>query len=334
MGLTPAHNRKHEDQPMSYIHFIGIDVSKDWIDVAVYGHAARPQRHLNTSEGLTACLEGLSCWLEDALIVIEATGGYETAFLRLALARGAKVHKASPWQVRSFIRSLGLKGKTDALDAVALARFAKERSEDLPLFQLPGQDQERLNDLLMRRADLVKTLASEKARDTQPRYAEAAQEVHASLTRMRTALQDEIRILETAIAALVEASSALKARFDILTSIKGIGLCTAYTLQAHMPELGTLTRKTAASLAGCAPHPKDSGYGAGKRTTFGGRASIKRALFLAALSARRFDPALKTFYERLIQNGKPKMVAITAIMRKLIIIANAKLKILNLKTTG
>jgi transposase len=319
---------------MSYIHFIGIDVSKDWIDVAVYGQAARPQRHANTREGLTACLATLSPWLEDGLVVVEATGGYETAFLRMALAIGAKVHKASPWQVRSFIRSLGLKAKTDALDALALARFAKERCEDLPLYQLPSQEQERLNDLLMRRADLVKQLAGEKARYSQPRYMQAAHEVLQSVARMIESLKQEIESLEEAIAALIGASSELKTRFDILTSIKGIGLCTAYTLQACMPELGTLTRKTAASLAGCAPHPKDSGYACGKRTTFGGRATIKQSLFLAAMAARRFNPELKLFYERLIQNGKPKMVALTAVMRKLVIIANAKLKELTPQTTG
>lgn len=318
---------------MSMLHFLGIDVSQDWFDVALHG-AAKPAQFPNSEEGFAAFArhcQGLD-W-PASFVVLEATGGYEARLLRFVVALGAKVHRATPLHAKHFIKSLGRQAKTDRIDALALARYAAERHAELPLFVLPNEEQRAFNDLMMRRNDLVAFAAAEKARVSQPRYTDAASPVMRSLEAVLGFLEAQIAAIESELDALVEASVILRARIETMRSVKGIGRLSAYALQAFMPELGTLTRRTAASLAGCAPHPRDSGIKNRKRTVFGGRGTIKRMLFLAAMAARRHEPNLKAFYEKLVSGGKPKMVAITAIMRKIIVIANARLKELNLQPT-
>jgi len=322
-GIRPYTIQSNEEQPMTYIHFIGIDVSKEWFDIAIHGaKAAKPERFPNSSEGFSALAQHFERQLPEALVVLEATGGYETALIAFLLARGVAVHRADPLTARHFLRSLRLRAKTDALDALSLARYASERHASLPLCRPGDAETTEIETLLARRADLVSMRTAERNRIQHPRYIH----LHESLNAVLDMLAGQITLLEARIDSIVARSAKMAAKMQVLTSVKGVGKQTAYTLLAFMPELGTLTRRQAASLAGCAPHPRDSGKTNGYRRTTGGRAVIKRALFMAAMAAIQFNPNLKEFYEKLIKNGKKPMVAITAVMRKLITILNAKIR--------
>jgi transposase len=325
-GLTPAHNRKHGDNPMDFLHFIGIDVSKNWFDVAVDASARKARRFDNTAEGIALFCTAFADHLKDGFVVLEATGGYETALIAALVTERVALHRAAPWQACSFSRSLGKQAKTDGLDAKALARFAAERHTRLRRFELPSQDQQCLNELMMRRVDLVAFQMAEKTRADHPRYARATPAVRQSLADSRAFLASQIKAVEAQIEALIAASPELRARSDVMTSQIGVGERTARILQAFLPELGGLTRRAAASLAGCAPHARDSGAASKYRSVFGGRSAIKRVLFTAALSARTHDPNMRNFFDKLTKAGKPKMVAIVAIMRKIIVRLNAKLR--------
>ena len=319
---------------MAYIHFIGIDVSKGWFDAALAGSPDRPRRFANAPEGFAAFREAFGERLRDAFVVLEATGGYEAALLAALVGGGVAVHRAAPSQARSFCRSLGGQAKTDGLDAKALARMAAERHAGLRLFELPSKDQAAMNDLLTRRADLLAAQVAEKNRAQHPRYANAVQSVRESLAASLAFLAGQLKALDAEVEALVGRSAPLRARFAAMTSIVGIGAKTAYILQGHLPELGALTRRQAASLAGCAPHARDSGLTRGHRSVFGGRSAVKRALFTAAMSARTHDPAMRAFFDKLTTNGKPKMVALVAIMRKIVVRVNAILRPLQANDHG
>jgi transposase len=308
---------------MDYLHFIGIDVSKNWIDVALHGAtAATPQRFPNSSGGFAAVAAQFATELPATFVVLEATGGYENALVAFLLERNVAVHRACPLAAKHFIRSVKLRGKTDALDAVALARFAAERHSELALCKSESAAQERLQALQMRRADLVAMRVAEQARAKHPNYAG----LQKSLAGIHAAIAKELVRIEKEIARLIAASAELTAKREVMTSVVGVGQQTAHALLAEMPELGQLTRRQAASLAGCAPHPRDSGKRSGYRATGGGRAAVKRSLFMAAMAASRYHQTLKEFYEKLIKNGKKRMVALTAVMRKIITILNAKLR--------
>ncbi len=311
---------------MDYIHFIGIDVSKNWFDAALAGAPAKPQRFDNTGQGIALFLNALADRLAQGFVVLEATGGYETALLTALVRAGVAVHRAAPWQARSFARSLGKQAKTDGLDAKALARLAAERHMSLRRFVLASPDQTRLNELTMRRADLVAIQVAEKNRAGHPRYAGAAPEVRQSLADSLAFIAGQIEALDSQIEALLGASPELAPRIEVMTTLVGVGDKTARTLQAFLPELGQLSRRAAASLAGCAPHARDSGETTKHRCVFGGRSAVKRVLFTAALSARNHDPLMRNIFERLTKAGKPKMIAIVAIMRKIVVRLNAMLR--------
>lgn len=318
---------------MRFIHFFGIDVSQNWFDVARHD-AAKVIRFPNHEEGFAALMAAMGEQaLADCFVVLEATGGYEMRLLRYLLTHGVAVHRVSPLHAKHFIRSLGHRAKTDQIDAKALALYACERHATLSLFVLPDENQKAFNELMMRRQDLVAFAAAEKVRATQPRYTDATACVKQSVETALAFFAEQIKAIDADLDALVAATPAVRARIETLRMIKGVGRLSAYTLQAFMPELGTLTRRTAASLAGCAPHARDSGLKSRKRTVFGGRGTIRRILFLAAMSARRYEPALKAFYEKLVAHGKPKMLALTALMRKIVVIANAKLRSPHRQTT-
>jgi transposase len=323
---------------MNYIHFIGIDISKNFFDVVcleaeAVGEAKdrphRAQKFANNPKGFAAFLQAYARALPQALVVMESTGGYENALIATLLQAKVAVHRADPLTAKHFIRSLGKRAKTDALDALALARYGLDRHADLRTVQPSDQAQQELTALLARRGDLLTFRVAEQQRQKHPGYSKTADSVAAMLTH----LSEQISRIEARIHALIEGSCELTHKMAVMTSVKGIGVQTAATLIGFMPELGTLTRRQAASLAGCAPHPRDSGNNKGYRRTCGGRSAIKRALFMAAMSARQFNPKLKEFYENLIKNGKKPIVAITAIMRKLITILNAKLRDANLQTS-
>ena len=311
---------------MDFIHFIGIDVSKNWFDVALASGSQKARRFANTTEGIACLCAAFANQLKTGFVVLEATGGYETALIAALVMAKVALHRAAPWQVHSFARSLGKTAKTDGLDAKALARFAAERHAGLRRFELPAQDQQGLNELMMRRADLMACQMAEKARADHPRYTRATPAVRQSLANSLAFLESQIKAIEAQIEALIAASPSLRARSDIMTSLTGVGQKTAHILQAFLPELGHLSRRAAASLAGCAPQAKDSGSVRKHRSVFGGRSAVKRALFTAALSARTHDPEMRAFFEKLTKAGKPKMVAIVAIMRKIIVRLNAILR--------
>lgn len=256
------------------------------------------------------------------LVVCEATGGYEAALLDAVTRAGHAAHRADARRVKAFIRSLGTLAKTDALDAAALARYAQERHDRLARWAPRDEARQLLATLVATRSDIVcaRTACTNRLK------APGAAPVAAELRALVQAHEQTIAGLDARITALLDAEPAFARDAATLRTIPGIGATTAAALLALLPELGTLDRRRIASLAGLAPHPRQSGNRDGYRKTRGGRSEVKRVLFMAAMSAVRFDPAIKAFYQRLRDNGKKPIVALTAAMRKLVTIAHAKLR--------
>lgn len=296
---------------------IGCDVGKDFI--AVFdSHTGHTTRLPNQWDALTAFAAALA---PESLVICEATGGYEAALLAALVQADRAAHRADARKVKAFIRSFGTLGKTDASDARALARYGQERQDQLPLWTAREPVREQLRTLVTTRRELV----AQRVACAHRLRAPGAGPVAPFLRRLLAALEAEIAALETATQDLIRTCTPLQQAVGVLQGMAGIGPTTAVTLLALMPELGTLQRRQAASLAGLAPHPKQSGARDGYRRTRGGRPDIRRTLFMAALAAARHNPSLKAFYQRLRNNGKKPLVALTALMRKIITIANAKL---------
>jgi len=305
-----------------YQNFIGIDIGKFTFVVNCHGQKST-NTFDNTSQGLKAFIRKHKQDLSDSLTVLETTGGYESLALKILLAKGYAVHRANTRKVKNFIRSFGNDFKTDALDAKALALYGKERSDQLNLYRPPSQEQELLYDLVTRRQDLTKLRAAEKNKIQGPKCQGVLKD---SCQTMITFLSQQIKGIEDQITSLVHKKEHLTEKVQELQTIPGVGPVVATTLLALMPELGTLTRRQVASLAGVAPKANDSGTLKGYRRIVRGREIIKPALFMAAMAARNSHSDLGAFYTRLTGKGKKKMVALTALMRKIITIANAKLK--------
>jgi transposase len=313
---------------MNYLYFIGIDISKSKFDACI-GEAAKPQEFSNDSEGFASFLASLPKEFPQIFVVLEATGGYETSLLMYLISNGISVHRADPLQAKHFTRSLGKRAKTDALDARALMLYGRERHSELALFVPKSPEVQELNNLLMRKDDLLLAQGAETVRLKHPRYASMKQ----YLVEMLDVIDMQLADIDRKISVIIADSEVLAAKAKILTSVKGVGKQTSAILLGYMPELGALDRRKIASLAGLAPHAKDSGLQRGYRRTSGGRAAVKRALYMAALSACRFNQAMKEFHQRLIKNGKKPMVALVAVARKLITILNAKLRDAQLQKT-
>ena len=306
------------DQTNTPTRFVGCDVGKAL--VAVYDSATGMVREWPNP---TAAMDQLAATFDAAtLAVCEATGGYEANLLDALTRAGVAVHRADARKVKAFIRSFGTLAKTDAIDATALARYAKERHDRLTRWQPCKDRRAELHTLVATRSDLVRSRAAHANRLKSP----TAAPVQSELLGLLGAYEQAIAILDQRIANLIETTHELATKARILQAMPGIGPTTAAALLAYMPELGTLGRKQAASLAGLAPHPRQSGNNNAYRRTTGGRPELKRALPMAALSAVRFSPNLKSFHQRLIANGKKPIVALVAAMRKLITIANAKIR--------
>lgn len=298
--------------------FIGCDVGK--LSIAVFdSHDERIRTIANTPDALATFAAGLdgSC-----LVVCEATGGYEDALLAALLGAGCPAHRADARKVKAFIRSFGTLGKSDELDAKALARYGAERHASLLRWQAPDPVRERLQALVLTRTDLV----GQRTACINRLAAPGAELVRAYLEPLRLCLAEQIKALDAEIAATLRSVKTLERTNQALRSIGGVGPTTAAALIALMPELGQLGRRQAAALAGLAPHPNQSGATDAYRRTRGGRPEIKRAIFMAALAAARHDPTLSQAYKRLIAAGKKPIVAITAIMRRIIVIANARVR--------
>jgi len=302
---------------MSEPLYVGLDVSKQHLDLACEP-ARPPQRVPHTDEGIAGLVAQLQP-LGPALIVLEATGGYETDVATALALAGLPVTLVNPRQVRDFARALGRLAKTDALDAQVLALFAaRVRPEPRPL---PDEAQQALAALVTRRRQLVEMLTAERLRlplAKGPIRRDVQAHIHW--------LEQRVKDTNTDLRAALKTSPLWQAATRLLQSVPGIGPTTAAVLIAELPELGRLTRRQLAALVGVAPLNHDSGQHRGIRTIWGGRAPVRRALYMATLVATRHNPVIRAFYRRLLTAGKPKLVALIASLRKLLTILNAMIK--------
>jgi transposase len=298
--------------------FVGIDVSKDRLDVHVLpsGEAFSVAHDGEGLDGLAGRLKGLS----PMVVALEATGGFEVVAAGVLGEAGLPVVVVNPAQVRAFAGALGQRAKTDPVDAWLIARFAQAARPELR--PLPDAEQRLLSDLVARRRQILQMLIAERQRLGRAHDLRLKK----SLKRLITALQKELGEIDGDIDQIVRASPIWRRKEDLLRSVPGVGPITARQLLAEIPELGSLDRRQAAALAGLAPFTRQSGQWKGKACIGGGRSHVRSALFLAALSASRYNPALKAFHQRLIDAGKPKMVALIAVARKLLTILNAILR--------
>jgi transposase len=298
--------------------YVGIDVSKDRLDVAVRpsGESFSVSRNGAGIDDLIERLRPLSI----KLVAIEATGGFETVVAAGVAGAGLPVVVVNPAQVRAFAQALGKRAKTDPIDAAVIAHFAEATKP--PLRQLPDETTRLLADLVARRRQIVEMIAAESQR---ARHVTLAR-LKKSIARLRKALEKELSELDGDISDQVRGSPAWAEKEDLLASVPGIGPTIARTLIAELPELGSLDRRQIAALAGLAPWTRQSGKWRGKSFIGGGRSSVRRVLFMGALVAARFNPELKQFRDRLVGAGKPKLVAIVAVARKLLTILNAILR--------
>jgi transposase len=298
--------------------FIGIDVSKDRLDVHVL-----PSEEAfavgRDSEGLVALIERLGS-LDIHLAVLEATGGFEQTVAAALVAAKIPLAVVNPRQIRDFARATGKLAKTDALDAKAIANFAaKVQPEPRPV---PDEQARALGELIARRRQVIDMMTAERNRRRQL----TSRRLLKSVDRLLAVLQKELTELDNEVGDDIRGTPAWRERDELLQSVPGIGDVVARTLIADLPELGRLDRKQIAALVGVAPLNRDSGKMRGKRTTWGGRAKVRCALYMAALVASRRNPVLKAFYQRLLRAGKAKKLALTAVMRKLLTILNAMVR--------
>jgi transposase len=250
------------------------------------------------------------------LIALEATGGFETIVAAGLAAAGLPVVVVNPAQVRDFAKAIGKRAKTDPIDAAVIAHFAEATNPKVR--PLPDEETQILADLVTRRRQIIQMIIAEKQREKR-----APRRLQKSIARLLKALEAELNELDRDIDDSVRGSPAWRENEELLTSVPGVGPIISRTLLAEMPELGTLDRRQVAALAGIAPWTRQSGQWRGKSFISGGRSKVRSALFLGAMTAIRWNQPLKAFYERLTSAGKPKMVAIIAVARKLLTILNA-----------
>jgi transposase len=310
------------DFPNPICRFIGCDVGKTALVFSSLGETST-QTIQNTKAAISGFISKLDT---NCLVVCEATGGHEALLLSCLAAADIPAHRADARKVKAFIRSYGVLGKTDDIDAKQLALYASERHNQLALWQEPNPNAQDLQSLILTRQDLVADRVAWNNRLKAPGTVKGTTAAAPRIKAMLKAIKAQIAAIERDIAATIKASKHLTQTLDVLSTIKGVGITTAATIIALMPELGTMDRRQAAALAGLAPHPKQSGATNAYRRTKGGRPNVKKAIFMAAMSASKHNPQLKPAYQRLINAGKKPIVALTAIMRKLIVIANAKIR--------
>ncbi len=297
--------------------FVGIDVSKDRLDVALRPTSDR-WAIAREEPGIAALVARLRR-LAPALIVLEATGGLEVPLVGALAAAGLPVVVVNPRQVRDFAKATGTLAKTDALDAAVLAQFAEVIRPALR--PLPDAATQALSALLGRRRQLVEMLTAEKNR-----LGSAPPPVRKGIRAHITWLERHLTDTDEDLAGAIRESPVWREKDDLLRSAPGVGPVLATTLLANLPELGTLTRKQIAALVGVAPLNRDSGTLRGRRRVWGGRAHVRAVLYMSALTATRYNPVIRAFYARLCAAGKAKKVALTACMRKLLTILNSMVK--------
>jgi transposase len=297
--------------------FVGVDVSKDRLDVALKGGG--PIEQVGNDRRGIARLVGELRGRNPSVIVVEATGGYERAVVTSLYRAGLPVARVSPQRVHQYGRARGLLAKTDRIDARNLAEYGEHIRPRLYVGK--DQDVEQLSALLSRRKQVNEMLQAERSR-----LRRVEGELRGSLERVIRCLKEEMMVLDREVSDYVEGHAVLREREELLRSARSIGPVTAATLIAELPELGELDRKQIAALVGVAPMNQDSGRRRGYRKTRGGRADVRRTLYMATLTGVRYNPVLKANYERLVGRGKEKKVALTACMRKILIILNAMVR--------
>jgi transposase len=301
---------------MGQITIAGIDVSKDRLDVHLLpsGEAWAVSREATGLAELCQRLAGVG------VVALEATGGYETIAVATLSSAGLPVVVVNPAQVRAYAKALGQRAKTDPIDAYVIARFAEATKPEVR--PLPDQATRLLSDLLARRRQIVEMMVSENQRLQRIE----AKRVRKSIERLLAALKRELGGIDHDIDDSVRGSPVWRQKEDLLISVKGIGRVIARTIVADLPELGTLGRKRIGALVGLAPFVRQSGRWKGQSHIGGGRPAVRTVLFLGAQVAKRHNPILKAFYQRLLAAGKPKMVATIAVAHKLLTILNAILR--------
>lgn len=294
--------------------FVGIDVSKATLDVAI-----RPGDETYQVENNPDGIDQLITWLKPfspEVIVLEATGGFERAAALCLAAVHFPVAVINPRQSRDFAKSVGRLAKSDKIDAAMLARFGQAVQPEPR--QLPDEEAQCLQALFTRRRQLVQMMVAEKNRKTT-----SPSDVRKRIDEHIAWLKAECKDVEEQATKLIQENDMWRKKEKLLLSVPGVGSVTSFTLLAELPELGLLNRKKIAALVGVAPFNRDSGKFRGKRAIWGGRGSVRSILYMATLSACRFNPIIKPFYEHLLAQGKLKKVAIIACMRKLLTILNA-----------
>jgi len=298
--------------------FVGIDVSKDTLDVHVLPDRRRLQ--CGNSAGDIQTLAAQLASLEPALVVLEATGGYQTQLAATLHDQGLVVAVVNPRQVRDFARATGRLAKTDRIDAAILAQFAQRIQP--PPRDLGDENDRQIKALVTRRRQLLDMHAAESNRLGQARH----QAVTASIQAVLKLIEAQLKDTDTTIDEFIRRSPIWLRKATLLDSTPGVGPATIRSLLAHLPELGRLNRRQIAALVGLAPMNDDSGKRGGYRAIRGGRTAVRNALYMATLVATRHNPRIRAHYQHLLKQGKKKMVALIACMRKLLIILNSMLK--------
>jgi transposase len=316
----------NETVPPCHACLIGVDVGKE--NLALHIAASRDDQVIPNQ---IRAIRGVLKQHPQACFVLEATGGYEMTLVAAALEAGHTVYRVNARRVRAFMESRGILAKTDAIDAKALADYAAANADVMQPFTLPSPEIKALRQLTRRRDELIAMRTQETNRQQSPDYLDSA-DLRADVAAVLKCLARQIESIENKVRQLMAGSPELLQKIGVMTAVKGIGTVTAAKLLAALPEIGTLTGKQIASLAGLAPHPRDSGKKKGYRRTGRGRKDVRPALFMAALSAVRSNADITTFYNRLLENGKKPLQALVAVARKLLVILNAKLRDSALKT--
>jgi transposase len=296
--------------------YVGVDIAKDYLDIAVYD-SSKKWHFTNDSTGIKQALRAFKS-LHSVRVVFEATGGLELAFWQALSEAGISTSPVNPRQIRDFARAKGKLAKTDTIDAQVIAHYGQAmqpRSQSFP-------DTQDLKELMSRRRQLIEMITAEKNRLKSARKDQVKQDIKEHIEWLESRLDNVNQGLKQAI----EGDPELQAKAEILQSTPGVGPALSATLLTQLPELGALSRQQVAALVGVAPWNRDSGLMRGKRTTWGGRGRVRNALYMATLVATRYNPVIRSFYQRLCAAGKVKKLALVACMRKLLTILNSMLK--------
>jgi len=314
--MSPNLQERAIRRPLNQGIYVGVDISKDNLDIAI--NTQKGSRRLsNNTAGIKKAAEYFR-GISPVLVVFETTGGLELPFWQALTEAGIAAAPVNPRQIRNFAKAKGVLAKTDTIDAQVIAQYAcvmKPQSQAFP-------DTQELKELVARRSQIIEMLTAEKNRLKAARKAKIQQDIKINIEWLKSRLDGVDKDLQESI----KANPEWRQKFEILESTPGIGNTTAASLVAGFTELGNLNRHQAAALAGVAPINRDSGAMRGKRMVWGGRPRIRTALYMATLVATRYNPVIKAFYLRLCAAGKAKKVALTACMRKLLLILNSMLK--------